>query len=80
MDILESLTSQDGGDFFMRSGISDPLIEQLVIASSQDDEALKKFTGDPKRFSDIEKVRLWLQEEGRRVYTLTPADDKEILA
>ena len=51
MEALETLTSHDGGKFVVYSGISDPLIDQLIIASGQNDEALKKFTGDPQRFS-----------------------------
>ena len=52
MDILESLTSQDGREFVVHSGISDPLIEKLIIASGQDDDSLQRFTDDSKRFSD----------------------------
>ncbi len=76
---IATITSQDGEEFVVNSGISDILIDALVCASGADDEALKKFTGDPGRFSDIPRTKAWIDEEGRRVYVLTPKTDKNIL-
>ncbi len=79
MKPFETILSSEGGMFAVHTGISEILLEQLVAASTVDDEALRKFTDDPVRFSNQEKARKWLQGE-RRVYTLTPKDHPDRLA
>jgi ribosomal protein S18 acetylase RimI-like enzyme len=50
-------------------GMSDSQVEQLIHYATED-EAVKKFTSDPARFSDKESFRTWLQQ-GRVIYSLS---------
>ncbi len=79
MELFETILSSEGDIFAVHTGISEILLEQLVAASTADDEALQKFTDDPVRFSHQEKAKKWLQGK-RRVYTLTPKDHPDRLA
>lgn len=80
MEEIDIIISKDGREFVVYSGISDKLLHQLITFSSVYDEAVQRFTGDSERFMSEEKTILWLQDNGRRVYTLVPKDDREVLA
>lgn len=80
METLGKISSSEGQVFEVCTGISPALIDRLIHASWQEDEALIKFTGDPKRFADRRATEQWLHEEGRKTYTLTPEADINTLA
>jgi ribosomal protein S18 acetylase RimI-like enzyme len=52
----------------IKSGLSEKNIEQL-IEYANNDETVKKFTSDERRFKDKESYLNWLQK-GRKIYSL----------
>ena len=57
----------------VKKGLSQKNIEQL-IAFADNDEAVKKFTSDAKRFKDRESFENWLKK-GRKIYSLVNEND-----
>lgn len=72
MDSIGSITSAQEDTFIVHSGISEPLLDQLVAFSTSDDRDLRAYTGDAKRFISSEDAQEWLGDTSRRIYTLTP--------
>jgi len=56
-------------DIFIKQGISDCQIHQLIEYSNTDSE-IKKFTSDTIRFKDLPSFKKWLIQ-GRIIYTLS---------
>lgn len=52
----------------IKHGLSSKCVEQLIDYSNNDEE-VKKFTSDAKRFKDIESYQEWLKK-GRQIYSL----------
>ena len=50
-------------------GISERQIQQIIQYANEDD-LVKKYTSDPKRFTNMEAFKQWLQK-GRSIYSLS---------
>jgi hypothetical protein len=77
---IGEITSSKEESFTVHSGISDPLLDQLVAFSTSDDPDLRAFTSDAKRFISSENTKKWVQASTRKIYTLTPESNIHSLA
>lgn len=80
MQPIGEITSSKDDKFIVHTGISDPLLDQLVAFSTSDDPDLRAFTHDAKRFISSEDTKKWIQDSSRKIYTLTPEDNTQSLA
>lgn len=69
VEIGSILSEVDSGEYSVYKGINFDSIHSLISFSQGQDEAVAKFTSDPKRFGSLEAYNTWLSK-GRIVYTL----------
>jgi RimJ/RimL family protein N-acetyltransferase len=62
-----------GIDVFVKKGISENQINQLIEYTHTDPSVIK-FTSDPIRFKDRNSFEVWLQK-GRKIYTLVDGNE-----
>jgi RimJ/RimL family protein N-acetyltransferase len=67
------LKTSTGETFFFKKGITDTQIDQL-IEYAQNDETVKNFTSDAKRFASRETFNAWRKPDAQ-FYTLTDEGD-----
>lgn len=56
-------------DLQIKEGLTDKQIRQLIEFTSTD-EAVQKFTSDPKRFKDFKTAKNWVKKPTLKVYAL----------
>jgi predicted MPP superfamily phosphohydrolase len=80
MHVIGEIISAKQDKFIVHSGISEPLLDQLVAFSTSNDPDLRAFTGDSKRFISLGDTKKWIADTSRKIYTLTPQSNIYALA